>query len=199
MNDNSRLGSAPLEAKRGVVLEAAELAVAALQMIDKPQRFARRAYALDSQGRSVRVDDPQAARFCLAGALLRAEHDAFKTEIPLRSAESEASDDLLEPLLPPGCPLRLEVAMRILAHAARSQLEALGMSFREIDSSSEEARRSPTWLHTPLLLSVHTRGGHRGCRRALVLTTFALGQIMRNDDILDRLLPDESVVEGASS
>ena len=74
-----------LDAKRKLLAEAAILTEAAGLLLDRPQRWARRAYALDGRGRSVAVDDVRASRFCLAGALLRVEHNLRGVPCPLRT------------------------------------------------------------------------------------------------------------------
>jgi hypothetical protein len=191
MDGQSRLGDAPLEAKRRVVWEATSLAYAAARLLDKPQRFVRRAYALDSRGRSVRVDDAHAVRFCLAGALLRAEHERHETEIPIRTSEVADEDDVLRPILPVDHAPRLRIALAALASVSRVELERLGITFVAV--SSEEDEPAPTELHLPLVLSLHRSGGYEGCRAVLETTALVLALLLRDDARVQKLVADSDI------
>jgi hypothetical protein len=191
MTKKPRPKKTSLERKRTVALQAVGLCVVGLTLIERPQRFSRKAYALDTRGRSVQVDDPQAARFCLAGALLRAEHERYGTEIARRTAESTEKDDLLEPVLPDDAPLRLRVALTVLAHAAQARLGDLGTRYELVEPSEKTTR--PTELHLPLLLGLHPKGGHRACQAALRTTALSLAALTHDDDLLDRVISDSAL------
>lgn len=190
-----------LTVKRRVAHEALQLVLAALAIVDVPQRFSRRAYALDSRGRNVRVDDQRAVRFCLAGSVLRAEHEQFGTEMPIATSEEVDRDDLFEPVLPPTAPLRMRVALQALALAARAELEELGMQFTvvaEDDEPKRDRRQLPSTLHAPLLLGLHPNGGHARCRAATSTAAVALGRLASDDEMLNQVLPDKAVRDEAS-
>lgn len=167
-----------LAAKRALVAEARALIEGVQELFASPARFARRAYALDSRGRSVAVDDRRAARFCLAGVLLRAEHDLHGTPIPMRTTETVDEDDIFLSPVPPEAPGRLVVALSALAMASGYLLQSHGVRFRYVEA--EEKARFATTLHRPILLSLHPRAGfceRRGARmslRAAAFTTWAL-------------------------
>lgn len=186
--------------KRVLVRDALELLTGAFMQLQKPQRWTGRAYALDGRGRSVRVDDPRAVRFCLLGALLRAEYDQHGTPIPIRTSEDPHVDDLLEPVLPPGSPLRLVFACEVLSAASLHELERLGITFVEPPAEESDAATMPplTRRHLPLLLSLHRWARHRINRSALYRAAAALALILGDAKRFDELTIDW-VVEGPGS
>ncbi|MBA3842072.1 MAG: hypothetical protein H0X39_05545 [Actinobacteria bacterium] len=184
-----------LEKKRLLAFEALLLSWSAARLIRRSQRFTRKAYALDRHGRSVRVDDKGAVRFCLAGALLRAEHNQSGIEMAQCTVASVEVDDLLEPVSPAGSPLRLHLALQLLAVASQEQLGEFGVTYRGIDPSAEQAKRIPTYLHLPLILGLHPKGKHRVCLATLTRVAVSLAVLARNDELLDRVIPDHVVVK----
>lgn len=183
--------------KRLIVRDALELLTGAFMRLQKSQHWTGRAYALDGRGRSVRVDDPRAARFCLLGALLRAEHDQHGTATPIQTSEDPEVEDMLEPVLPPGSPLRLLLACDVLGFAALTELEQLGITF--VEQSSEEAAESDTLAlaprQLPLLLGLHRRARHRinlgALYRAAAALAIALGDARRFDELAADWLAEE--------
>lgn len=164
------------EEKRLLVQDALGLLTGAFMRLQKPQHWSGRAYALDGRGRPVRVDDPRAARFCLMGALLRAEHDQHGTAMPIQTSADPEVDDLLEPVLPPDAPARLILACDVLAAASFAELERLGVSFVERTDAEVAAAGTPalTRRQLPLLLGLHRRARHRTNLRALYRAAAAL-------------------------
>lgn len=183
--------------KRLIVRDALELLTGAFMRLQRSQHWTGRAYALDGRGRSVRVDDPRAARFCLLGALLRAEHDQHGTAIPIRTSEDPEVDDLLEPVLPPGPSLRLLLACDVLGFAALTELEQLGITFVE-QSPEEAAEADPLALtrrQLPLLLGLHQRARHRinlsALYRAAAALAISLGDEKRFDELTAEWVVEE--------
>lgn len=199
MNEG-RLDEAALEARRRLMQDALDLATAASKLLDKPQRWARRAYALDSRGRSVAVDDPSAVRFCVVGALLRAEHDRWGTAAPNRTAAAAEIDDLDEPILPPEAPLRLRAALEVLCYCAVSELAKLGIVvLREAPSESAVAKPViASRLHVPLLFGLHPSVHFERCQRLLLRTQVSLRVLLLDDDALARVNIPTDDAEAAS-
>jgi hypothetical protein len=182
-----------LAAKRRLVHQAGGLILEGTGLLRTPQRFTRGAYARDRRGRSVQVDDPAAVRFCLAGAVLAAEHRRHGTTVPIATSPEDDIDDLLRPVLPEAAPTRLQLALEIVAWSAKHELERLGRSYREIERGSAPADRMTTVLHYPLLLSLDRRGGHRAAYNALLSALGIVGPLFRDDEKVNRLIPDASV------
>jgi hypothetical protein len=178
-----------INAKRTLIAEADALLLASSLILDSPHRWARRAYALDARGTSVAVDAPHAARFCLSGALLRAEHDLHRTPMPLRTDDAPDVDDLLEPLLPEGAAPRLHLALQALALASGWELQKLGIRFRLFPADSQE--QIPTLLHRPLLLGLHPRSRFRHCDHALATALSILHWIAKDDERVDQAIRDQ--------
>jgi hypothetical protein len=179
-----------LGAKRELLTDAATLTEAAGHLLDGPQRWARRAYALDGRGRSVAVDDPRASRFCLAGALLRAEHTLRGVPCLLRTDESPDVDDLLEPILSPEASPALRVALEFLGLFAGFQLQRLGVRFAATDAGE---RPLPAMLHRSLLLGLHPRARFAHCQAALVASETALRWIAADDGRIAIAISDEAI------
>jgi hypothetical protein len=182
-----------IAAKRRLVGQSSGLLLLAFDLLRTPQRFTRSAYARDRRGRPVRVDDRSAARFCLAGAVLAAEHRRYGTAVPIATSPDIDADDLLRPVLPEAAPTRLQLALAIVAGSAKHELERLGRCFREVEPDSELDDRVPTVLHYPLLLGLDRRGGHRAARKALQSSLRVVGALYRDDGHLDQLIPDALV------
>jgi hypothetical protein len=180
-----------LDAKRKLLAEAAILTEAAGLLLDRPQRWARRAYALDGRGRSVAVDDVRASRFCLAGALLRVEHNLRGVPCPLRTDERPDVDDLLEPILSPDASPALRLAFDVLGLFAGFQLQRLGVRFVAVEASDE--RPLPTMLHRPLLLGLHPRARFAYCQAAFVASETALRWIAADDERIATAISDEAI------
>jgi hypothetical protein len=183
--------AARVAAKRQLIDEAAALLLAAIVLLDGPRRWSRRAYALDGRGRSVAVDDPRASRFCLAGALLRAEHLANATPMPIRTDPAPEVDDLLAPIVPPDAPTRLHLALNVLAVASGLELQKLGMRFRFLNLDADE--RVPTVLHRPLLLGLHPKARFVNCEQALEMALGIVAWIAKDDDRVDESIWDEAL------
>lgn len=181
-----------VDAKRQLVAESIVLLGDARGILSTPQRFARRAYALDGRGRSVAVDSPIAARFCLAGAVLRAEHAEHSVPMPLRTSDLAEEDDLLRPPLPAGASSRLQVAMSTLAMAAGFRLAEFGARFKVVDASAT-SELHPTTLHRPMLLGLHPRARFVDCLWALDGAVMILDWIASEDERLDRTISAEAI------
>lgn len=182
---------ARITAKRQILDEASTLLLTASVILSGPQRFARRAFALNGRGRSVAVDDPSAARFCLAGALLRAEHDLHDAPMPLRTDEADDVDDLLRPVLPESAPLRLELAMHLLAPAAGWELQKLGLRICFVEADPEE--KITTDLHRPLLLGLHPKARFSHCENAIAMALGMAIWLSKDDERVDRVIRDEAL------
>jgi hypothetical protein len=185
-----------LAAKRLLAAESAGLLLLAAELLRTPQRFTRGAYARDGRGRYVQVDDPAAARFCLAGAVLCAEHRRYGTPIPIVTSTDNEVDDLLRPVLPEAAPARLQLALEILAWSAKAELVRLGRSYREIEADPEATERVATVLHYPLLLGLDRRAGYRLAYKALLSAVRVLATFVPDDAHLDLLVPDALVGGG---
>jgi hypothetical protein len=182
--------TARIKAKRQILDEASTLLLGASVILSGPQRYARRAFALNGRGRSVAVDDPKAARFCLAGALLRAEHSLHGTPMPVRTNEADDVDDLLRPVLPHSAPLRLDLAMHLLAPAAGSELQTLGMQICLVDGDPSEMT---TDLHRPLLLGLHPKAHFSHCENAIAVALGMAIWLGEDDERVDRAIRDEAL------
>jgi hypothetical protein len=176
-------------AKRELLSEAAILMEAAGLLLDRPQRWARRAYALDGRGTFVAVDDPRASRFCLAGALLRVEHDLSGTPCPIRTDERPDVDDLREPILSAEASPALRLALECLGVFAWRQIQWLGVRF----VAAPNKRPLPTMLHRPLLLGLHPRARFAHCRAALVESEAALRWLAAGDARIATAISDEAI------
>lgn len=196
MAEESRLEREQLLRKKRLLLaEAARLLLGAVALLDGPQRFSRRAYALDGRGASVRVDDPRAVRFCLVGALLRVEHLVSQRQMAIRTSEADDIEDLLRPVLPKGAPARLRLALEALSWASGRELEALSSQYEE--TSAKQARELaapiPTVSHLPLLLGLHPRSGYQRCSAALWEAATVLVTVGLDEKRVDRLVTDKMI------
>ena len=183
--------TARIKAKRQILDEASTLLLGASVILSSPQRFARRAFALNGRGRSVAVDDPSAARFCLAGALLRAEHDLHDTPMSLRTDEADDVDDLLRPVLPESAPPRLDLAMHLLAPAAGWELQKLGVRICVVEADPEE--KITTDLHRPLLLGLHPKAHFSHCKNAIAVALRMAIWLSEDEERIDRAIHDEAL------
>lgn len=179
-----------IEAKRQLVGEAVELLEAAARLLDAPSHWSRKAYALSARGVSLRVDDPRAVRFCLAGALLRSEHLLHGTEIAICTDPRPEVDDLYGPVLPSECPRRLGLALEALSVAAERQLKKLGCPIVALEADESADRCLPTVLHTPLLLGIRRRARLADCQEAIKVARFYLGWMLIDESRLDKTISD---------
>lgn len=180
-----------IRAKRELAGAASALLLRACVLLDKPARLSRKAYALNARGVSVSVDDPSAARFCLAGALLRAEHLMHGTPMPTRTDPGPNVNDLFQPILPTDAPRRVSLALQLLAVSAGFSLRELGARIHYLNPEDDEI--APSALHRPLLLTSHPRARFRDCERALTTALGISAWISADESRLDASLLDWTV------
>jgi hypothetical protein len=105
--------------------DASWVVARALALIDKPMRWTKFAWALDSRGQWVDVTDQSASRFCLVGAVLRAEHELHGREIAYGES---ASSGARAPV--PAASGRLALVLDFLSLQVQEVLEASGVPVR---------------------------------------------------------------------
>ena len=133
----------------------------ALSLLETQASWTGKGYALDSRGRQVPVDDPSAVRFCLLGAVLRAEHERSGDPMPLATGVSRDPDDLRAPVAP-DAPPHLALALDMLGTATMNELRLGRLARRTLQGAS------PTLRHLPILLGLQRGAGHAQAADALV-------------------------------
>ena len=170
-----------LDRKRALVSEAVSLVVRASQLIEIPgRRWTREHWALDGRGRVVALTSPQAARFCLVGAVYRAEHELHGSEIPIVDV-GEA--------MPPR-PLRVCLVLDVLAALCREDL-ARRFSIRFVEADDEEGGEDAdriAWKDLPVAYNSSGRVRHRDALRALRMTLILLLYLQQDEASLRRWL-----------
>ena len=185
-----------LSEKQVLVVDAASIVARAARRIGHPARWTKRYWALDGRGRVVRVDDPSAVRFCLVGALLRAEHELHGSEIIY--SDSRRDGPAVDPSFGP-----TRLAFGLLAHLARAQLEERGMRFSHAttgESEPIEGCEAPPVVHPfdlPVLFNGFTGVGQADCLAMLIVAGHQLFLLNDTPELLDLAIADEAL-EGAS-
>ena len=148
-----------LDRKKALVSEAVPLAVRASRLIETPSRWTRDHWALDPRGRVVPLMSPQAARFCLLGAVFRAEHELHGTQVVAVGSRSVEFDETWPP--------RVELVVQgLYSHCRNDLTERYGIEFVP---PSKEPAEAPVigWDELPAAYNAISALGHKDMRRAL--------------------------------
>jgi hypothetical protein len=169
-----------LDRKRALVSEAVPLVVRASGLIETPSRWTRDHWALDSRGREVPLTSPQAARYCLLGAVYRAEHELHGTVIP--AVEWDAVD------FGGHWPLRLELVVQGLYHHCRRELSRrFGIEF-VVPSGERTEAPVIVWHELPAAYNSTSSLGHKDVQRALGNVLAILLFLQFSDEALRKYL-----------
>jgi hypothetical protein len=162
--------------KRTLVAEAFALVARASQLIETPSRWTREHWALDARGREVALTSPAAVRFCLVGAVYRAEHELHGTEIVLAADAGQLQ----------GPPRVLAILDALCNHCRLDLAKRYGIRF--VDRSGEG--EPPTgvtsigWRELPIVYNESRLLSHRDMLRALAAVRTLLLYFSYDDEAL---------------